>query len=101
MRAYSIQNKRAWEYNAYEFWVKQAGLPSDRAEKDLENPVGMLKIRYFCKRMKIAAYHFAAVLQQGAHNAHEFVYIVKIMEYAALHKYYTGQKRIWKIPWEC
>lgn len=43
MRAYSIQNKRAWEYNAYEFWVKQAGLPSDRAEKDLENPVGMLK----------------------------------------------------------
>ncbi len=43
MRAYSIQNKRAWEYNAYEFWVKQAGAPSDRAEKDLENPVGMLK----------------------------------------------------------
>lgn len=43
MRAYSIQNKRAWEYNAYEFWVKQAGAPSGRAEKDLENPVGMLK----------------------------------------------------------
>ncbi len=43
MRAYSILNKRAWEYNAYEFWVKQAGAPSDRAEKDLENPVGMLK----------------------------------------------------------
>ncbi len=43
MRAYSIQNKRAWEYNAYEFWVKQAGAPSDRAEKDLENPLGMLK----------------------------------------------------------
>ena len=32
---------------------------------------------------------FAAVLQQGAHNAHEFVYIVKIMEYASLHKYYV------------
>lgn len=43
MRAYSILNKRAWAYNAYEFWVKQAGAPSDRAEKDLENPVGMLK----------------------------------------------------------
>ena len=39
----SLQHKKAWEYNAYEFWVKQAGLPSDRAEKDLENPVGMLK----------------------------------------------------------
>ena len=43
MRSYSIKNQRAWEDNAYEFWVKQAGLPSDRAEKDLENPVGMLK----------------------------------------------------------
>lgn len=40
---YSIQNKRAWEYNAYEFWVKQSGTPVDRAKKDLENPMGMLK----------------------------------------------------------
>ena len=23
---YSIQNKKAWEYNAYDFWVKQSGL---------------------------------------------------------------------------
>ncbi len=40
---YSVQNKKAWEYNAYEFWVKQSGTPSDRAKKDLENPIGMLK----------------------------------------------------------
>ncbi len=40
---YSIQNKKAWEYNAYEFWVKQSGTPEDRAKKDLENPIGMLK----------------------------------------------------------
>ena len=40
---YSIQNKKAWEYNAYEFWVKQSGTPVDRAKKDLENPIGMLK----------------------------------------------------------
>lgn len=40
---YSAQNKKAWEYNAYEFWVKQSGAPVDRAKRDLENPVGMLK----------------------------------------------------------
>ena len=38
---YSMQNKKAWEYNAYEFWVKQAGPPADRAKMDLENPIGM------------------------------------------------------------
>lgn len=43
MLNYSVQNKKAWEYNAYEFWVKQSGTPADRAKKDLENPVGMLK----------------------------------------------------------
>ncbi len=40
---YSVQNKKAWEYNAYEFWVKQAGIPAERAQKDLENPKGMLR----------------------------------------------------------
>ena len=40
---YSIQNKKAWEYNTYEFWVKQSGTPSERAKKDIENPLGMLK----------------------------------------------------------
>lgn len=43
MRDYSQQNKKAWEYNAYDFWVKQDGSPSERAQKDLENPEGMLK----------------------------------------------------------
>ena len=43
MYSYSEQNKKAWEYNAYEFWVKSCGSPSDRAKKDMENPVGMLK----------------------------------------------------------
>lgn len=40
---YSIQNKKAWEYNAYEFWVKHSGAPADRAKKDVENPREMLK----------------------------------------------------------
>lgn len=43
MTDYSIQNKRAWEYNAYEFWVKEAGTPAERAKKDREDPIGMLK----------------------------------------------------------
>lgn len=43
MEDYSIQNKKAWEYNAYEFWVKQSGTPAERAKKDIENPIGMLK----------------------------------------------------------
>ncbi len=43
MRDYSIQNKKAWEYSAYEFWVKHSGTPADRAKRDLENPIGMLK----------------------------------------------------------
>lgn len=36
---YSMQNKKAWEYNAYEFWVKQSGTPVDRAKRNLENTV--------------------------------------------------------------
>lgn len=40
---YSIQNKKAWEYNAYEFWVKHSGAPADRAKKDVEKPIEMLK----------------------------------------------------------
>lgn len=40
---YSQQNKRAWEYNAYDFWVKNSGKPSDRAKLDVENPMKMLK----------------------------------------------------------
>lgn len=36
---YSIQNKKAWEYNAYDFWVKEAGMPADRAKKIVANSV--------------------------------------------------------------
>ncbi len=43
MTSYSAQHKKAWEYDAYEFWVTHAGTPAERAKMDLENPVGMLK----------------------------------------------------------
>lgn len=33
MRDYSLKNKKAWEYNAYDFWVSQSGTPSERAKK--------------------------------------------------------------------
>lgn len=38
MKDYTIQNKKAWEYSAYDFWVKQNGTPQKLAEKILENP---------------------------------------------------------------
>ena len=43
MKDYSRQNKEAWEFEAYEFWVKTSGPPSDRARKDVADPVRMLK----------------------------------------------------------
>lgn len=43
MRDYSKQNKLAWEYSAYDFWVKTSGSPAERAKRDLENPGRMLK----------------------------------------------------------
>lgn len=39
----SKQNKEAWEYNTYDFWVKEAGQPQERAKKILANPLGTLK----------------------------------------------------------
>lgn len=30
---YSAQNKKAWEYNAYEFWVTHSGTPEESAQK--------------------------------------------------------------------
>jgi len=39
----SRQNKAAWEYNAYDFWVKEAGTPQNRAEHILMDPMGALK----------------------------------------------------------
>lgn len=43
MNDYSIQHKKAWEFDAYDFWVKHSGTPSERARMDVENPVGMLR----------------------------------------------------------
>lgn len=43
MREYSMQNKKAWEYSAYDFWVNTSGTPAERAQKDIENPLGMLR----------------------------------------------------------
>ena len=43
MKEYSKQHKKAWEYDAYAFWVRQAGTPKERAAKDAENPGKMLK----------------------------------------------------------
>lgn len=58
MDKYTEQNKNAWEFNAYDFWVSQTGSPSDRAKKDMENPRAMLKnySKYFenVKGIKIA-----------------------------------------------
>ena len=42
MRNYSEQNKKAWEYNVYEFWIMNSGVPTERAKQDRENPVKML-----------------------------------------------------------
>ena len=49
MRDYSLEHKRAWEYNAYDFWVKTSGTPAERAARDKENRLRMLKwhARYF------------------------------------------------------
>jgi 2-polyprenyl-3-methyl-5-hydroxy-6-metoxy-1,4-benzoquinol methylase len=49
MEKYVGQNKSAWEYNAYDFWVMHQGTPAERAKEIRENPRGMLKkySRYF------------------------------------------------------
>ncbi len=43
MRDYSAKNKKAWEFNAYEFWTMTSGTPAERAQKDAENPEKMLR----------------------------------------------------------
>ena len=49
MEEYSKQHKKAWEYDAYDFWVKYSGTPAERAQKDKDNPKKMLKqyVNYF------------------------------------------------------
>ncbi len=46
MNEQSVQNKKAWEYRAYEFWNSQ-GTPSDKAEFIKSNP--MARLRYHQK----------------------------------------------------
>ena len=41
MREYSRQHKEAWEYDAYAFWVRQAGTPAERAAEDVKDPKKM------------------------------------------------------------
>lgn len=43
MNEQSINNKKAWEYRAYEFWNKRDGAPLDKANKILKNPRKCLK----------------------------------------------------------
>ena len=42
MEKYAEQNKIAWEFDAYNFWVMQTGTPAERAKMDLENPRAIL-----------------------------------------------------------
>lgn len=43
MNEQSEQNKKAWEYRAYEFWNKRNGSPKDYANQIVENPIACLK----------------------------------------------------------
>lgn len=43
MNEQSKLNKKAWEYRAYEFWIKRDGLPEESAKKMVENPLACLK----------------------------------------------------------
>lgn len=58
MNEQSVINKEAWEYRAYEYWLKNDGLPEERAKIIIENPMARLKQhgKYFCniKGLKIA-----------------------------------------------
>ena len=37
MNDYTAQHKKAWEYNVYDFWMRTAGTPKERAKEDEEN----------------------------------------------------------------
>lgn len=43
MDEYTEQNKIAWEYNTYDFWVNQIGTPSESVKDYIENPHAILK----------------------------------------------------------
>lgn len=58
MNEQSEKNKKVWEYRAYEYWLKNDGLPEERAKIIMENPIARLKkhSKYFqdIKGLKIA-----------------------------------------------
>ena len=43
MKDYSEQHKKAWEYDAYDFWVRHEGTPKERAREDVADPRKMLR----------------------------------------------------------
>ena len=43
MEEYSKQHKKAWEFDAYNFWVRTSGTPEERAAEDKADPKKMLK----------------------------------------------------------
>lgn len=43
MKQYTLQNKAAWEYNAYDFWVRDSGTPTELAKSMLHDPIGKLR----------------------------------------------------------
>ena len=43
MNDYSKQHKKAWEFDAYNFWVEHSGTPEERAKQDAQNPIAMLR----------------------------------------------------------
>ena len=84
------QHKRAWEYDAYNFWVKHNGTPEVRAKEDVENPTKMLRkyasyfdhyIRSFMNyRMELRLTMEIAVqkcLMQHVRMKEEFVFMEK------------------------
>ncbi|WP_312094335.1 methyltransferase domain-containing protein [Niallia sp.] len=48
MNEQSSANKVAWEYRAYEFWLKRDGHPKDKALEIMKNPRGSLKKHQAC-----------------------------------------------------
>lgn len=58
METYIRQNKAAWEYDVYQFWVSQNGSPAKRVKEVLENPEVILRkyAQYFIgvKGLKVA-----------------------------------------------
>lgn len=43
MNEQSATNKAAWEYRAYEFWIKRDGHPKEKAKEIRKNPRACLK----------------------------------------------------------